>query len=68
MSFAEIEAALPELSADELREGDTTNECSEDDPQLLAALDEAIAKADAAHGHGHTANQVRARLNKWTSR
>jgi hypothetical protein len=33
------------------------------DPRRLTALDEAIAKADATHGHGHTGSQVQARLN-----
>ena len=60
MSFAEIEAGLPQLTPDELRRlamkswtafvekefrHEAGNECSEDDPQLLAALDEAIEKA-----------------------
>ena len=83
MSFAEIEAELEKLSPDELRrlalkswtvlvekEGgsDTANECSEDEPRLLAALDEAIAKAEATPGQGHSAREVRARLGEWTSR
>jgi len=39
------------------------------DPRtLLAALDEAIAKADATPGQGHSACGVRARLNEWTTR
>ena len=83
MSFAEIEAELEKLSSDELRrlalkswtvfvekEGgsEAANECSEDDPRLLAALDEAIAQADATPGEGHLAFQVRARLSEWTSK
>jgi len=83
MSLAEIEAELDKLSADELRslafkswtvfvqkEGQTAgaNECSENDPQLLAALDEAIARADANPGRGHPAATVRTRLREWTSR
>jgi len=83
MSLAEIEEALPKLSPDELRrlamrswtvfvekEGPpgTGNDCSEDDARLLAALDEAVAQADATPGQGHTANQVRARLGQWSSR
>jgi hypothetical protein len=70
MSFAEIEAELEKLSSDELRrlalkswtvfvekEGasEAVSECCEDDPRLLAALDEAIAQADAAPGEGHSA-------------
>jgi hypothetical protein len=83
MSFAEIEAELEKLSPDELRrlalkswtafvekEGGSraANECSEDDPRLLAALDEAIAKADATPGEGHSGSNVRARLSEWTSK
>jgi len=83
MSFAEIEAELEKLSPDELRrlalkswtvfvekEGgsEAANECSEDDPRLLAALDEAIAAADATVGQGHVGSDVRARLSEWTSR
>ena len=34
----------------------------------LAALDEAIAKADAAPGEGHSADSVSARLDQWTSK
>ncbi len=65
MSLAEIEAELANLSADELRhlalrswsafvkkEGSTegAHECSEEDAALLAALDEAVAQADARNG------------------
>jgi hypothetical protein len=81
MSLAEIEAELGKMTPDELRrlamkswatfvgkEAGAANECSEDDPQLLAALDEAIEKAEAAPQGGHTANEVRSRLSRWTSR
>jgi hypothetical protein len=62
MSVAEIEAELEKLSPEDLRRiamkswpafvgkealSDDANECSEDDPRVLAALDEAIAKAGA---------------------
>ena len=82
MSLAEIEAELDRLGPDELRHlalkswmsfmkkeqrQDWGNECDETDPQLLAALDEAIAKADAVPGQGHSGFDVRARLNKWTT-
>ena len=43
------------------------NECDEGDPRLLAALDEAIAKADATPDQGHSGSEVRARLNEWTT-
>jgi hypothetical protein len=83
MSFAEIEAELDQLGPDELRQlalkswttfvekegrADGANICDESDPQLLAALDEAIAKADATPGQGHSGRDVRARLDKWTSK
>ena len=83
MSFAEIEAELEKLSSDELRrlalkswtvfvekEGgsEAANECSEHDPRLLAALDEAITQADATPGEGHSGLDVRARLSEWTSK
>jgi hypothetical protein len=83
MSLAEIEAELYKLGPDDLRrlalkswtafvqkEGRTEggNECDESDPRLLAALDEAIAGADATSGQGHSSSQVRARLNEWISK
>jgi hypothetical protein len=80
MSFAEIEAELERMNADQLRrlalmswaafvqkEG-RTNEISEEDPKLLAAPDEALAAADEAHGKGHSGSEVRARLREWTSK
>ena len=83
MSLVEIEAELDQLDPDELRHlalkswmtfvekerrQDGVNECDEGDPRLLAALDEAIAKADATPGQGHSGSEVRARLNEWTSK
>jgi hypothetical protein len=44
------------------------NECDEDDPELLAALDEAIRQADATPGAGKSADEVIARIREWTSR
>jgi hypothetical protein len=82
MSLVEIEAELDQLGPDELRRlalkswmtfvekerGQSgVNECDESDPRLLASLDEAIAKADAAPGQGHSEREVRARLNEWTT-
>jgi hypothetical protein len=82
MSLAEIEAELDRLGLDELRHlalkswmtfvekerrQDGVNECDEGDPRLLAALDEAIANADATPGQGHSGREVRARLNEWTT-
>jgi hypothetical protein len=83
MSLAEIEAELEQLGANDLRrlalkswmtfvkkERDQpgVNECDEDDPRLLAALDEAMAKADATPGQGHSGRDVRSRLKEWSSR
>ena len=83
MSFAEIEAELDQLGPDELRRLALkswtafvqkercivgANECDESDPHLLAALDEAIAKADATPGRRHSGRDVRVRLDKWTSK
>ena len=83
MSLAEIEAELGNMTPDELRRlalkswttfvekeagGGAANECSEDDPQLLAALDEAIQRADAEPQRGHSGHELRSRLSKWTSR
>ena len=83
MSMAEIEAELDHLEPDDLRrlalkswtafvekEGHTIglNECDEDDARWLEALDDAIAKSDAAPGQGHSGRDVRARLNEWTTK
>ena len=81
MSLAQIEAELDKLTPEELRrlalrswsafverEGTIAHECDEDDPDLLASLDEAIAAANAERGKGHTADEVRARLRQWTSK
>jgi hypothetical protein len=83
MNLAEIESELGNMTPDELRrlalkswtafvEKETgagaANECGEDDPQLLAALDEAIQKAEAAPQQGHSGDEVRSRLSNWTSR
>ncbi len=82
MSLAEIEAELEKLTSDELRrlalkswnefmakEGcsNRPDECSEDDPQLLAALDEAIEKADS-NSRTYSGDEVRARLTQWISK
>ncbi len=83
MSFAEIEAELQHLTPDELRElalrswtafaekegrSSASNECSEDDPALLAALDEAIESADARPGQGSSGEEIRARIGRWISK
>ncbi len=83
MSLAEIEAELSHLTADELRDlalkswsafsekeskSSDFNECDEDDPALLAALDEAIAQARANPGKGFSAREVRAEIARWNSK
>ena len=83
MSYTEIEAELENLGSDELRrlalkswtafvqkEGHSAgvNECDENDPALLAALDEAIRWADQTGGQGISGNEVRARLDQWISK
>ena len=82
MSFAEIESHLDELTADELRrlalrswsafvakEGlDDATQCDEDDPELLAALDHAVAQAEAGTHQSRTAREVRELISEWTSK
>jgi len=83
MKLAEIESQLEALTPDELRrlalkswrvfvekEGGRhiPPACDEDDPLLLAALDEAVAKAEVAPGQGSSGEEVRARLEQWSSR
>ena len=82
MSLAEIEAELGKMTPEELRRlamkswtafvekeagAGAANECSEEDPQLLAALGEAIEQSEAAPGRGHSGNEVRSRLSQWSS-
>lgn len=83
MSFAEIEAQLEKLTPDELRRlalkswnafvakealSEGENQCDENDPELLAALDEALAQADSTSRDGYTGKEIRARISEWTSR
>jgi hypothetical protein len=83
MSLAEIEAELGKMTPEELRRlalksweafvqkesrAGAVNECEEDDPQLLAALDEAVGKAEATPGRGHSGAEVRSRLSSWISK
>jgi len=83
MSVAEIEAELQKLTPQELRQialkswsafvekelGQSgSSDCDEDNPALLAALDEAIERARTAPRQGHSAAEVRSRLAKWTSK
>jgi hypothetical protein len=83
MSLAEIEAQLEKLTPDELRrlapkswsafvakEGlsEAENQCDENDPELLAALDEALNQADSTSDGGYAGDEVRARISEWTSK
>ena len=81
MSFIEIEAAHDQLTPDELRrlaikswsaflasETYADHFCDEDDPELLNALDRAIAKATATPAEVLAADEVRPRLTSWISR
>ena len=82
MSFAEIEAQLDKLTSDELRllavrswsafvarEGfEDENQCDEEDPELLAALDEAVSEADAGTYRSRTGQELRELIGEWTSK
>lgn len=83
MSLAEIESELEKLTPDELRrlalkswttfvekqgDPDAANGCDEDDSRLLAALDQAVKRADATPGQGHSGKELRARIGEWTSK
>jgi hypothetical protein len=79
MSLGEIEAELDNLTTDELRRlalkswaafvekdgADSTHVCDEDNPTLLAALDEALAMANSTPGKGRSGDEVRAELRQW---
>ena len=82
MRMAEIEAALESLTPAELRQvavrswaafvekedlAPDAHTCDEDEPGLLAAIDEAIARVHSAPDQGHHADVVRLRLG-WTAR
>ncbi|HXU38825.1 MAG TPA: hypothetical protein VN937_20890 [Blastocatellia bacterium] len=82
MSFAEIEAQLDKLTSDELRllalrswsafvakEGlEYPNQCDEDNPALLAALDEAVASAESGTHRTRTGQELRELVSEWTSK
>jgi hypothetical protein len=82
MSFAEIEAQLDKLTSDELRllalrswstfvakEGlEDSNQCDEDDPELLAALDDAVARAETGTHRSRTGQELRDLIGEWTSK
>lgn len=83
MSLSDIEAELSHLSVEELRDlalkswsafaereskSSNVNECDEDDPALLAALDEAVAQTLVNPGKGLTGSEVRTEIARWTSK
>ena len=78
MSLLEIEAELDKLTPGELRELALkswrafvlreSQQWVEEDQDVLAALDEAVTRAEATKDLGLTGNEVRARLREWTSR
>ena len=83
MSLVEIETELARLSAAELRrlamhswaaflekEAADPNQstCDEDEPRLLAALDEAVSRADGRPGKVTDGDMMRAQIREWTTR
>lgn len=83
MNLTEIEAQLEHRTPDELRhfalrswsafvkrEGDSEifNDCDEDDPFLLSALDKAVEHADSSPTSGCTGDDIRERISEWTSK
>jgi len=83
MSLAQIEAKLDGLSADELRHlalrsravflakagaNPNSHECDEDDPALLAALDNALRRTDQTGSHGVSGSEVRTRIRQWITK
>ncbi len=66
----EILTAMDKLTPEELRIvkiGVDSRLDDDDDPALLAALQEAIAHADAHPGEGKSIEEVRALIPKWIS-
>ena len=83
MSLTEIEAELDHLTPEELRrlalrswsifqkkEGhsEILNECDEDDPLVLSAVDRAVEHADSFPASGCTGDEIRERISEWTSK
>jgi hypothetical protein len=66
----EILSAMDKLTPEELRivkVGVESRLDEDDDPALLAALQEAIADADAHPGEGKSVEEIRALIPKWIS-
>ena len=82
MSIAQIESELNSLSAEDLRRlaisswaafvqrerlDPAFNQCEEESPQILAALDEAVRRADQPGSRVTPADEVRSRIREWTT-
>jgi len=78
MRLVEIEAQLQHLTPDELRQlalkswtafaeregqSNVSSECDEDDPALLAAMDEAIERAEAAPNESSSGEENYSRVS-----
>ena len=83
MSIIQIEAELKCMSAEELRRlavsswaafvekeasDPALNECDEDNPKLLAALDDAVRQADRPGNRSVPGDEVRSRIRAWTTK
>ena len=83
MSIVQIEAELKCLSAEDLRRlavsswaafvekeasDPAVNECNEDRPELLAALDDAVRQADHPGNKNVPGDEVRSRILKWITK
>ena len=67
----EILSAMDKLTPEELRVvklGAEARLDDDDDPALLAALQEAVADADAHPGEGRSVEEVRALIPEWISK
>jgi hypothetical protein len=68
MTAVEVQPVLRALRKAEIAVVALHNHMLEEDPRLLTALDAAVARADATPGHGHSAEELRARVGQWTSK
>jgi hypothetical protein len=68
----EILSAMDKLTPEELRivklSAESRLDNDDDDPALLAALQEAVADADAHPGEGKSIEEVRALIPEWISK
>lgn len=83
MGTAQIKSELRNLSPDERRrlalsswtayvqreENDSASPmCNEDDPELLVALDHAVAGSSQGTNRGYSGDEVRGKLRQWTTK